>query len=47
LKNNIHNYKQIIEQVTEGVSKWEVFAKESHVMTDVAKFINKNLLVTL
>jgi serine/threonine-protein kinase HipA len=47
LKNNIHNYKQIIEQVAEGVSKWEVFAKESHVMTDVAKFINKNLLVTL
>ena len=47
LKNNIHNYKQIIEQVTEGVSKWEAFAKESYVLPDVAKFINKNLLVTL
>ena len=43
-KNNIVEYKEIIQQVENSVSKWEQFAEEAGVLPDVKLFINKNLL---
>jgi serine/threonine-protein kinase HipA len=42
-KYKIGNYKEIIEEVKEGVSQWNKIAKEAGIAKEVILFIDKNL----